>query len=845
MVSSKQWLDVFDGIVLKQAKFVLVGITLLTGWWGWQARHFRLDASAETLLLENDPDLRYARAIHQRYGDADFLIVAYRPHGDLFSDEVLTDLNRLHTELTDLDGVASVLSLVNVPLLESPPVALKDLSPDLPSLTSTGVNRELARRELSASPLYQDLLVSPDLKVTGLLVNLEPDAQVEELLDQRQALWDLRDTGILLSPQQRDQLEQITLELNRGRDLQRRQQAKIVEDVRDVMAGYCQQADLVLGGVSMIAHDMIRFIRRDLKVFGSGVVLLMMLMLGFLFRRWRWVLLPLLICTVSVVWMVGLLGLLRWEVTVISTNFISLQLILTLSLVIHLIVRYRELRYQQIDQAHRERILETIRTVFRPSLFCSLTTIAGFASLVLCDIRPVIAFGWMMVYGIVISQVLAFVLFPAVVMLLSEEAVPSRLLHWSLPVSDWTRRLTECHGRAVVVVSLLVFTLSALGLTRLQVENAFINYFHRSTEIHRGMALIDRSLGGTTSLDVIIDMSAVSSSVTTASPPAPNEQTPEDVILDANVADLMAEYEQDQDSAKSWFTPGKMERIRSIQQILERPEETGKVMSLATALALAERLTQGRRLDALELNLMFNQAPERLKSVLIDPYVSVEHDQVRFWLRIRDSLPGLRRQSFLQKLQLDLLQRTDLQPGQVHLTGLMVLYNNMLQSLFRSQILTLGLTLLALTAMFGILFRSLRLALIALVPNLLPITVMLGVMGWFRIPLDMMTITIAAISVGIAVDDTIHYIHRFRHEFGLRPDYLHAMQTCHNSVGHAMTYTSVTIILGFAILSLSNFIPTVAFGLLTGLVMLVAMVTAQTLLPQLIVMVRPFTANKP
>jgi len=200
----------------------------------------------------------------------------------------------------------------------------------------------------------------------------------------------------------------------------------------------------------------------------------------------------------------------------------------------------------------------------------------------------------------------------------------------------------------------------------------------------------------------------------------------------------------------------------------------------------------------------------------------------------------LRRNELLEKIRHDLVNKLGLKKERVHLTGMLVLYNNMLQSLFKSQILTLGVVILALMGMFLILFRSLKIALIAIFPNLLSIGVVLGVMGWVKLPLDMMTITIASISVGIAVDDTIHYIHRFTTEFQIDRNYILTMHRCHESIGHAMFYTSVTIIIGFSILVLSNFIPSIYFGLLTGLAMLIALIAALTVLPQLIVVFKPF-----
>jgi hypothetical protein len=186
-----------------------------------------------------------------------------------------------------------------------------------------------------------------------------------------------------------------------------------------------------------------------------------------------------------------------------------------------------------------------------------------------------------------------------------------------------------------------------------------------------------------------------------------------------------------------------------------------------------------------------------------------------------------------------------LQNEQVHLTGMLVLYNNMLQSLFHSQIQTVGVVFLAIMLMFVVSFRSFMLAVIAIIPNLVAAILVLGLMGWMKIPLDIMTITIAAIVIGIAVDDAIHYVHRFKKEFRSDCSYWTSVKRCHESIGLAMYYTSIIITLGFTILALSNFKPTIYFGLLTGFSMLVAMIANLTLLPILIVWLKPMGACTP
>ena len=598
------------------------------------------------------------------------------------------------------------------------------------------------------------------------------------------------------------------------------------------MDRYRGEAELFLGGISMIADDMITFIKNDLKVFGVGVLLFLILMLGIIFRRIRWILLPMLCCVVSVICMVGLLGWFGWEVTVISSNFISLQLIITMAITIHLIVRYRELLVQNPQAPNRRLILETVLSKLKPCLYTVFTTIAGFASLVLCDILPVIAFGWMMIAGLVVSLIVTFLLFPTVLMLIPSQAPPEGQ-GWRFSLTSILAKWTAGHGILIVVISSLMLIFSLVGISQLEVENCFIDYFNDKTEIYQGMKIIDQRLGGTTPFDVIVEFEDA---------PEPTEVSASAAEED-DVFDEFSEFDEAATDEKYWLTTEKMNRIRVVHLYLDSLSQTGKVLSLVTLLSIAEKLNSGKPLDNLELALVFNETPEAIKSLLINPFVSVENNQVRFWVRVRDSDKTLRRNELLKKIEDDLTSHNA--PGgfdgeHVHLAGMLVLYNNMLQNLFDSQILTLGFTAMALTAMFLVLFRSVKIALIAMCANLLPIVLVLGAMGWLGLPLDMMTITIAAIGLGIAVDDTIHYIHRFEEEFKKNRKYLKTMFRCHGSIGYAMYYTSVTIIIGFSILTMSNFKPTVYFGLLTGLAMSVALLAALTLLPEMLILVSAF-----
>jgi len=824
----------YDELILGRPLAVLFFLLCVFAFFVYYANDFRLDASADSLLLENDTALRQTRQVNERYGSGDFLFVTFQPSGDLFTRKNINIIAHLRDDLKQVNHIASVTSIVDVPLLTVVKGGLMDLAKNTRTLMDKDVDLDKARRELTHSPLYSRLIISRDGTVTALKLDLQKHPEYRQLQVRRSKLI-AKKYASGLSEQEAAQLDRINRRYEALKETITAQDHRLIGDVRQIMSHYEQYGSLHLGGVPMIANDMIRFIKNDLVDFGLGVFVFMVVMLSIIFRRPRWVVLPLLSCAFSGLLMVGLLGFVGWDVTVISSNFISLMLILTMSLNIHLVVRYRQLRRDYPDQEQHWLVSETMRKMVWPSLYTALTTMIGFCSLVFSNIKPVIDFGWMMTIGLGVAFLTSFLLFPCVLMLLRPPP----------PVVAGRERnrftaalasLTEHRGAAVFWIAVIVAGISLYGMTQLRVENSFINYFSKNTEIYQGLKLIDQKLGGTTTLDVLINFKSGSLNRGAASGQksgASGGSGDDDFnAVFGNVKVNKADY---------WFTQEKVDLIKHVHDYLNSIPAIGKVLSLASTVRVAEQLVQSKDFNAFELNILYKQLPAALKQKLIHPYVNIKHDQARIAMRVKDSMPDLHRNALLHKIRHDLQTKFHLSPNQFELTGLLVLYNNMLQSLFHSQILTLGIVMLGIALMLLLLFRSWKLALIGIVPNILAAVAILGLMGLAGIPLDMMTITIAAITIGIAVDDGIHYIHRFGEELPRHHhDYAATLHYCHANVGSAAFYTSLTIMVGFSILVLSNFIPTIYFGLLTALAMLLALLGALTLLPLLILWWKPF-----
>lgn len=850
----------FNNIILRYPKIVLLVIILVIGFLGYQSQKLQIDASSETLVLEDDKDLKYTRAVNKRFGNQDFLFITFTPNGELLADKTLDAIKRIKTDLEQLKFVDSVFCILNVPLLESPPQPVSELVKNVPTLESPNVDKSLVKKEFLNSPIYQKMLVSPDFKTTAFQVNLIEDQQWTDFVNLRNNLREKEKDGSI-TPSERAELIKVISDFKIYREKNRAEVHQNIAEVRALIDNYRNEGELFLGGVSMIGDDLITFLKKDLKFFGTGVLIFLIVMLLIIFRQVRWIIIPVLTCAFSVIATAGLLGMFGWEVTVISSNFMSIQIIITMAVTIHLIVRYRELIINNPDATHKELVLDAVSSMWKPCLYAILTTIAGFSSLILCDMLPVINFGWMMSAGISVSLILTFLIFPSVLILM--EKLPANTTFESY--FAFTKKLavfTEKKGTLITWVSALVLLLSVIGGSKLMVENSFIDYFKESTEIYQGMKIIDQKLGGTTPLDVVVDLPVEENAVFRTEESDDGLESDELDELDEEELDeldeglddefagmeeelsdndiIEDEADQDMNAAAYWFSSDKMKTVEKIHDYLDSIPETGKVMSLGTMLKVGRVINDGEPLDDFMLALVYKELPEQYRKIILSPYVSVEHNQVRYSIRIRDSEPNLRRDELLKRIKSEMTEKLGIKAEHVHLTSLLVLYNNMLQSLFNSQILTLGAVVIALMVMFLILFKSIKIAIIAIFPNILSVGVVLGFMGWVKIPLDMMTITIASISVGIAVDDTIHYIHRFIKEFKKDSDYIATMHRCHESIGYAMYYTSITIIIGFSILVTSNFIPTIYFGLLTGLAMIIALIAALTLLPQLIILLKPF-----
>ncbi len=860
---SERLFSLYDRTVLKHPKTVLMLLAVLIAMLATYIPGFKLDASSDSLVLEGDESLRIFREVGKRYSSEDFLIITVEPRGDLYADDVLMEISALRERLLAFDRVSSVTSLLDVPLLQSPKIKLSELSDGLNTLRDD-VDRELVREEFKTSPVYKDLLVSRDASTTAIQVNLKRDAHYIKLLEQREQLQQLIRDGEA-SAEQQAEFDQVFQEFRDYQAQFNQQQSLFIDDVRVLLDEFRARGvakQIHLGGVPMIAADMISFVKSDLLVFGTGIVVFMVCILSIIFRRLRWVALPVLVCLSTVTLMMGFLAFLDWRMTVVSSNFVALLLIVTLSINVHLIVRYRELHGAGEYKSQHQLVRETVHFMFTPCLYTALTTVVAFVSLVVSGIRPVIDFGWMMTIGISVALILSFLILPCLLVLLPrQDPIPSGT------TGAFTIRFaafTERFGALILIIATALAVMAGIGISKLEVENRFIDFFDESTEIYQGMELVDAQLGGTIPMEILLtapdleidganeddefaddfSMESDEFSDDDFADDFADEVSAEDAqsYSDEFADDFGDDFSNDSDGVNAgpsaWFNRAGMSRVERLHDWLEAQPETGKVLSLATLYKLMQILV-GKDIDDIQLVLAQQSLPDSIQDIMIRPHLIDELNETRITVRVKETSKELRRNEYLQRVANYLEDELGFSKDEYEITGMLVLYNNMLQSLYRSQILTIAAVFVAIMLMFVVLFRSLSLAVIGIIPNILAASIVLGGMGLVGIPLDMMTITIAAISIGIGVDNTIHYIHRFKREFAFDQNYLATMYRCHGSIGKAMYYTSCTIIFGFAILALSNFKPSIYFGLLTGAAMLAALLGALLLLPRLLVTLKP------
>jgi len=737
----------------------VVGATLL------QIQNFSLDASSESLSLDGDNNLELYFDTQKTFGSDESLVISYTVNEEtILEPNQISLLRSLRDDLLNIEGINSVISILDVSLFQSPPLSLIELVSDVYTIDNGKADLSYIEDEFKNSPLYANNLVSTDLKTTALLIPLSTD-NPEVLINEE------------------------TLKV-------------IIKNIRLTMNEYRNEASLFLGGVPMIRNDAIAYIKSDLIVFSLAVILAMSIMLAFFFHKIRWVVVPIMISIIGALFMTGVISAIGWKVTVISANFFSLLLVMTLSVTIHLVVRYREISNNNPDATSSELTKQTLTEMIKPCTYTVITTIAAFASLTSSNVKPVIDFGLMMSIGVMIAFALSFISFAIFTMLLPKPQTTNQSDQFL--VLEKFAIITDKFGKQILVALTVAIIISIIGVSKLSVENSFINYFKKDTEIYQGLNLIDKELGGTVPLEIVFN-------------------------------DMANAY---------WADSSLRDDFHEVHKYLDNIPSIGKVLSIDTFMQVLKTSNNGKAPNGFLLTLGKNNMPEFAKEQVLKPHISDDSDQIRIVARIKETTKGLNRNQLINDINNELIENFYFNQEDFYFTGTFSLYNNLLQSLFESQIKTITSVFIIIFVLFLFIFRSISIALIAVLPNIIPSLIILGVMGLANIPLDIMTITIAAIAIGIGIDNAIHYISRFQNEVAKDGDYLSSMYRTHSSIGISMFYTAATVAIGFLVLILSNFIPSIYFGIFMAIAMLSAVIVNLTLLPKLLIIFKPEMNNQ-
>ncbi|MBF12780.1 MAG: hypothetical protein CMF46_00200 [Legionellales bacterium] len=757
---------------------------------------FTIDASLDSLSLENDGSVNTYSASRQQFGSDDDIYLILNHNNSLFSRQNINTLANINDTLNQLPSIASTTSLVNVPIFNSRRASVLSLMKKPAYLTDQNADLSKLEKAVINNPIYQETIISRDGKTTTFL--LKAQAHQDQFYSIEQQRNQLKKTPNL-SREEQEELASLDQQYWSLKQQYNEKRDDLIREVDDAMSSelFDSFEHSFLGGGPVIIYEIIQYLHRDMMYFGFGIIALSMLILTYTFRHIYWSVLPVAICVSIVMGMIGFLGWLKWEVTIVTANFPALLFIISLAMMIHVMINLEQSKSQSTNDA----LNLSLNNMFTPCLYTTVTTMIGFISLIASQIRPIMDLGFIMCIGLTAAFITVFLVLPAMIKLLKMDQGTSHLLDQTAnPCVLWVSTLSQ---RCPTILSLLligVVIIGSFGMTRLTVDNRFVDYFMAETNIHKSLEFIDNELGGTIPLEIILKR------------------------LDST----------------SWLNYSEQPIIDTIHQWVSALPHVGKVASLSTLSEYIEYVTKQRSVSPSSWTLLTKTMPESASRLFLTPYLSDDEQTTRILVRVPDSNKDLKRNELYHQI-LDYLEQAQIdQPWEYEVTGLFVLYNNMLQSLFKSQIVTIGVVYGVIWLMFILLFRSISVATIAIIPNILPVIIVLGLLGWLNIPLDMMTIMIAAITLGLSVDFAIHYVHRFKQAVRQSNDYDQAVSICNQSIGTSIFYMTTIFILGFSIFLISNFLPSIYFGFLTGLAVFMSFFTSLTLLPMLLKSFKPF-----
>lgn len=804
----------YEALVLRRPAFPILLAVAVTAWLGWHVAHLQVDSSTDSLFMEDDPQLRVYYLSRHTYGSDEYVVVAF-PTSDVFSEEGIRRVRELTAELGKIEGVGTILSITSVPLFRSakklPPlmVLMRTRNGKPMYLGDDDCDPEKARKEITSHRVYSRLLVSDDQKSTGIIVYLRIPPENQELekriyllgdeIEAAERAGDAAKAAALRAEREEKDAHFQVLEMKRKAD-----RSRIVRECHEIAERYGKGAiPFYYSGVPVLIEDVASYIYTDIFTFGGAVTAAFVVVLFVLYRRPRWVLLALGTCVLTVAWTLGAMVIAGKKITLVSSNLSSLLFIIAMAHSLHLIRRFAEEQEEHPDRTDRENLLAAVKHLAGPCAFTMAAMIGGFSSLVISDIDPVRSLGIFMSLGVVLGYAATFVFLPAVLSALPpKKALPDRIWDGTWMLTAFAR-VTEKLPRLTTAFAVIVIALSVWGTLLVKVETRLIDYFNPKTEVHQGLTFIDQNLGGTTTLEVLLES-----------------------------------------GTEGYFTQAEnLEKVRRVRAWLADRPEVGKVVDVTSFVDELESLlgaTKDRPYPAPPAEAI-GQLKNAIGAATLRGYLREDASGVRIFVRMRETSERMDRQGVIEGLREFLREDpayADLSP---EVTGVFVLYANMIQSLIYEQVWIVLLGFGLICGVMFVLYRSIRVGFISVIPNIMHILFILGSMGFCGIRLDIITIMVASVSMGISVDCAIHYLCRFRVELPRRGDYVEAMRRSHMTSGKAIFHTSLAVILGFCTLIFSNFLPTVYFGILTALAMASALFSCLSLVPIALLRMQPLS----
>ena len=765
---------------------VLTFILAITIGMGVISQSIRFDVSVDALALTEDLRSGAYQKTRQFFGEDESIVILMKNKNPFNHTR---QIQRLQQDLIAIPNIVEADSFINVPLLFSPPVYLFELNLPLPTYFSEGTNRAMAKKEFIENPYYKKMIMSNDYGVSTIVLHFK-----EMSLHDKKIVQDKKKADQVLSHSDEKpnaiQLKNLTTSYQALLDKRNHMINTTIEKIQHVVKKYQHLGEIFVVGVPVITQDIIHFMIKDLKTLGALSLIFMITILIGIFRQITPVLIVLSTGLIAVIWTAGIMALLGQNITIVSSNFPPLLFVIGLSMSVYIVMRFLEIKSIKKKQTSTQTAVQTAKKLFTPCAYSALTTIVGFISLMISDIKPVVEFGYIMALGLILSFSLCFIFIPTCL-----SAYQPIIKKRPVFKAGWSKALYQFnHDHSIYIIS--VFTVMmitfAFGILNLKVENRFIDYFKPNTNIVKGLLIVDNQVAGSTTLEI---------------------------LLSAN-------------QPKYWISNDGRDHIKMMHQWLEQQTEIQKVMSFYTFDETMAKVNR-KPISLPLMKMILNHMSQDDQSILVDPYLADQQKIARIVAYISDSNRALDRENLISRIESKI--KTIANPNfKINVTGIYWLYNNVLQSLYQSQIKTIFTVYACIGMMLLVLFRRWKIMILILIPNIIPVTVVLGTLGWLGIPLDFMTITIAAISVGLSVDFAIQFIYRLREELKQKQEIEIAMIKTFDSIGTAIFTTTVTTSIGFILFIFSNFNPLLYFGLLASLAILLSGIATLSLIPSMI-----------